>query len=181
MHGQSVDWISVLSLSVWCLWYHMTDTDSFEVIILKAVFLNSKEWEWVMVQDLMSLTPPPPNDYLTIYLPLPNRGSVTSISHCVFMWEKFTVLMNLSRSVHSRMQSTVPSVGHLAAILVSSQSGFLTHVMKCFQQWISWKVTQRSLLCSPASDARERQHWVDRLRSTAEYHTANIAQVSLFK
>ncbi|XP_070199247.1 oxysterol-binding protein-related protein 11-like isoform X2 [Littorina saxatilis] len=27
-----------------------------------------------------------------------------------------------------------------------------------------------------ASDARERQHWVDRLRSTAEYHTANIAQ-----
>nr|KAG5698631.1 hypothetical protein BaRGS_003145 [Batillaria attramentaria] len=27
-----------------------------------------------------------------------------------------------------------------------------------------------------ASDARERQHWVDRLRCTAEYHTANIAQ-----
>ncbi|XP_076471289.1 oxysterol-binding protein-related protein 11-like isoform X2 [Babylonia areolata] len=25
-----------------------------------------------------------------------------------------------------------------------------------------------------ASDARERQHWVDRLRSTAEYHTANM-------
>ncbi|KAL8615625.1 hypothetical protein ACOMHN_026615 [Nucella lapillus] len=25
-----------------------------------------------------------------------------------------------------------------------------------------------------ASDARERQHWVDRLRATAEYHTANI-------
>ncbi|XP_025086490.1 oxysterol-binding protein-related protein 11-like isoform X3 [Pomacea canaliculata] len=27
-----------------------------------------------------------------------------------------------------------------------------------------------------ANDAKERQHWVDRLRSTAEYHTANIAQ-----
>ncbi|XP_036365788.1 oxysterol-binding protein-related protein 11 isoform X1 [Octopus sinensis] len=27
-----------------------------------------------------------------------------------------------------------------------------------------------------AIDARERQHWVDKLRATAEYHTANLAQ-----
>ena len=30
-----------------------------------------------------------------------------------------------------------------------------------------------------AQDARERQHWVNRLRATAEYHTDNIAQVSI--
>ncbi len=30
-----------------------------------------------------------------------------------------------------------------------------------------------------ASDARERQHWVNRLRATAEYHTAHLAQVSV--
>lgn len=31
-----------------------------------------------------------------------------------------------------------------------------------------------------AADARGRQHWVDKLRATAEYHTANLAQVRLF-
>ena len=31
--------------------------------------------------------------------------------------------------------------------------------------------------CVSATDAKERQQWVDRLRGTAEYHTANLAQV----
>ncbi|KAH9523565.1 Oxysterol-binding protein- protein 11 [Bulinus truncatus] len=144
----------------------LSETERLQVI---AVMQRAKEFDAIEEAKLQKVTKP---TQLTPRAPM--EGQILKFTNVVkgFQYRWFVLnpdsgtLEYFEKEEHKKFKAR-GSI-HLAAAVVSpSEEDSQTFIISA---------ASGELFKLRAADAKERQLWVDRIRSTAEYHTANMAQ-----